>query len=117
MKCFNHHAHEAVGICKHCNKGICVDCLIDTGDGLACNTGCLSSVEGVNAIIKRQITMYGSNSNAMKQRTIFYLAFSIFFITMAFQVKQNLWLQIIFISMGGMFILMALSSWRQIKKL
>lgn len=36
MKCFNHHEADSVGLCKHCGKALCVDCLTDLDDGLAC---------------------------------------------------------------------------------
>lgn len=40
MKCYNHHDTDAVGVCKNCGKGICTDCLTDTGNGVACTNSC-----------------------------------------------------------------------------
>jgi hypothetical protein len=28
MKCFNHSTVDAVGVCKHCNKGLCRECAV-----------------------------------------------------------------------------------------
>ena len=48
MKCFYHNDKDAVGICKSCEKGLCIDCAIDLGKGLACKNHC---EEDVNKII------------------------------------------------------------------
>jgi hypothetical protein len=36
MKCFYHQDREAVGLCKACLKGLCVDCGVDLNVALAC---------------------------------------------------------------------------------
>ena len=36
MKCFNHLNDDAVGLCKHCRKGLCPECATDLDHGLAC---------------------------------------------------------------------------------
>ncbi|MDY3553114.1 hypothetical protein R5W24_002206 [Gemmata sp. JC717] len=36
MQCFAHRGSVAVGLCKSCGKGVCSDCVNDTGVGLAC---------------------------------------------------------------------------------
>ncbi len=38
MKCYYHPQVDAVGICKHCHKGLCTECAVDVGGGLACQT-------------------------------------------------------------------------------
>jgi hypothetical protein len=55
MKCFNHNESDAVGLCKHCNKGICPVCLTDTGDGLACEGKCADQVRAVNKLISNNL--------------------------------------------------------------
>lgn len=40
MKCYYHHTKDAVGVCRHCSKGICTDCLSDTVNGIACTNSC-----------------------------------------------------------------------------
>lgn len=65
MNCFNHRASDAVGICKHCNKALCHDCLTDTGDGLACTATCVDDVRMLNALIVRnRKTISAQKSNA-----------------------------------------------------
>lgn len=36
MHCFHHPESEAVGICSHCQKGLCPECAADLEFGLAC---------------------------------------------------------------------------------
>lgn len=38
MQCFTHHEKPAVGLCKCCGKGLCADCAVDLGEGLACSS-------------------------------------------------------------------------------
>lgn len=40
MKCFNHPTQDAVGSCKECQKGLCVNCFSETKLGLTCNNKC-----------------------------------------------------------------------------
>ena len=50
MRCFYHAAHEAVGICKHCNRGVCRECAREVGDSLACKGRCEGKVAEVNQL-------------------------------------------------------------------
>ena len=70
MKCFNHEAADAVGICKNCNKAICRTCVVDVGNGIACRGSCEDEVRAVNALIQRnkstsQKTSYAYQRNAI----------------------------------------------------
>ena len=40
MKCFYHNNQDAVGVCRHCLKGLCNDCAVDFVDGIACKNTC-----------------------------------------------------------------------------
>lgn len=40
MRCFNHQDREAVGICRSCRRGICVECAHEVGKSLACTGQC-----------------------------------------------------------------------------
>jgi hypothetical protein len=59
MNCFKHRATSAIGICKSCGKGVCPDCVADTGQGLACRDSCEERV----GILGRMIT---DNARVMK---------------------------------------------------
>lgn len=53
MRCFNHPSAEAIGTCKACCKGICIECAADLGHGLACKNAHVAEVESLNTLITR----------------------------------------------------------------
>jgi hypothetical protein len=58
MKCFYHPESDAVGVCKACSKGVCTECAVDVGNGLACKEQCEDEVRAVNAIIEKNKKAY-----------------------------------------------------------
>ena len=50
MNCYNHAETSAVGICKHCSKALCHECMTDTGV-VACRSAC--KVDRSNATAHR----------------------------------------------------------------
>lgn len=42
MRCFDHAASEAVGLCKTCSKGLCRRCAILLGFAITCKGDCES---------------------------------------------------------------------------
>lgn len=56
MNCFRHPVSPALGSCKQCAKGLCLECAADTEGGLACRGACETHVvqtEEMNARAKR----------------------------------------------------------------
>ncbi len=53
MKCYNHPDHDAVGVCKSCQKGICMACSTTIDDSLSCKGRCEEDVAVLNYIIER----------------------------------------------------------------
>lgn len=58
MKCFNHPGTDAVGSCKNCSKGVCVQCARDTGLGLVCSASCEEGVKAIRAMVERSRKVY-----------------------------------------------------------
>jgi hypothetical protein len=50
MKCFSHSAVDAVGVCKHCNKGLCRECAVETAGSLSCRGACEQQVALINRL-------------------------------------------------------------------
>ncbi len=73
MRCFYHPAVEAVGICKSCHRGLCVDCAAPVSNGLACRGRCEAEVEALDRIVQRSKTAY-AKAGALYQRGAFVLA-------------------------------------------
>ncbi len=102
MNCYNHFEVAALGICKHCSKGVCIECLTDTGDGIACSTYCVEEINEVNKLVNH-------NKKAVRKQPvqwigsgIFYIVLGIIFLlTTFFYLKR---LDPFLISMGVIFI-------------
>ncbi|MGA9472199.1 MAG: hypothetical protein WBV36_07030 [Terriglobales bacterium] len=58
MKCFNHPGMDAVGSCKNCFKGVCVQCAKDTGIGVVCSAPCEEEVKSIRAMVERNRKVY-----------------------------------------------------------
>jgi hypothetical protein len=50
MDCFSHEGIKAIGACRGCGRGLCDDCVIDTGRGLACRGRCEAWVSTLNSV-------------------------------------------------------------------
>ena len=57
MHCFYHQDRESVGTCKSCGKGLCPDCAVDLGKGLACRDRCENDVRAVIALVDDNIQL------------------------------------------------------------
>lgn len=89
MNCYNHNEIPAVGICKHCNKGICPDCLSDTGDGLACKGHCLEEVNMINKLINHnKKVVKGTPGNWTSSGILYLVMGSIFILTTVFYLRK-----------------------------
>lgn len=74
MNCFNHNDTEALGTCKHCNKGICKSCLTDTGDGLACTATCVEQVEMLNSLVRKNQRIHKTTTGAGNSAALLYIS-------------------------------------------
>jgi len=57
MKCFYHPTADAVGSCKHCSRGLCVECAAECVGGLACRNKHEAEVDAVSALIARNLRL------------------------------------------------------------
>jgi hypothetical protein len=73
MRCFNHSEREAVGICKACQRGLCVECLTDLEDGLACKGHHEDQVNALNALISRNLKINSITPRARYAAPLFYV--------------------------------------------
>jgi hypothetical protein len=60
MNCYNHQNIAAVGLCKCCSKGLCPECAVDLGHGLACKNMHEGQVETLNMIIEKNAKAYAA---------------------------------------------------------
>jgi hypothetical protein len=57
VKCF-YDERQAVGVCKHCGRGICEESSSTVGKGLACQGRCEDEVKTLNELLTRQSKIY-----------------------------------------------------------
>lgn len=87
MHCYYHQDKEAVGVCKSCSKGLCPECAVDVGKGLACRGHCEEEVRQVVALIDHNIKlspkaaqMLESNKKVRSSAAIFNLVIGAIFV-------------------------------------
>src|SRR5262245_35664997 len=79
MKCFEHQDRDAVGVCKSCCKGVCSECAVDVGKGLACRDRCEDDARALTAVIDSNCQMVNA---APRQLRATYLASAALCITL-----------------------------------
>ena len=67
MKCYTHHAVDAVAICRSCCRALCPDCVAEVGTACACKGRCEERVTALNAMVVRG----GSAYKRLKVATLF----------------------------------------------
>lgn len=72
MRCYNHPSVEAVGTCKACSKGLCMECAADLGHGLACKSSHIAEVENLNALITSSTRITTTNTRGKFLAPAFY---------------------------------------------
>jgi hypothetical protein len=65
MKCFHHGDCDAVGTCKSCGKGVCRECMVDMGKGLACRDQCEQDVSNIIALVDQNVQFSAVGRNVM----------------------------------------------------
>lgn len=81
MKCFNHPSEDAVAICKSCNKGLCIQCVTEVENGVACRGKCEEEVKLLNEMIQRNKTLLNKNAASYYRISIIYAIVGIVFLT------------------------------------
>ena len=65
MACFYHHDRDSVGGCKSCGKGLCAECAVDLGKGLACRDRCEEDVRALMELVDRNIKLSSQTASLM----------------------------------------------------
>jgi len=79
MKCFYHQDTDAVGICKSCSKGICKDCAVVVGNGIACKGRCEGEVEAINTIFQWSKTSHHKTGSVYSRSAIIWALLGVIF--------------------------------------
>ena len=105
MRCFNHPDSEAVATCKHCFKGICRECVIDSGCGLACSTACEDEIKSLHAMIDRSKKMYPIAAKNQSRNAVWLVLTAAVFIALGLVIRDDFRFMAFFIGMGVVMLL------------
>lgn len=89
MRCFNHPSIEAIGSCKACHKGLCMECAADLGHGLACKGAHESDVELLNSIISRSARIYSVTPKSRYIAPMFYAFMGLLLVGYSFAIRDR----------------------------
>lgn len=73
MNCFYHPKIVAVGICRNCQKGLCLECAADLKNGIACKGKCEREVTDIIEMIQRNKKAYETASDSQFRAGFFWL--------------------------------------------
>ncbi|MDH5180304.1 MAG: hypothetical protein OEZ39_13425 [Gammaproteobacteria bacterium] len=79
MNCFNHPDKPAIGTCKACSKGLCMECATDLGHGLACKGIHETEVNNLNMIVSKSAEIYSAAPKNTMIAPFFYLFMGLVF--------------------------------------
>ena len=107
MNCYYHPNKPAVGICKHCQRGICTDCITEVDDSLACKDHHEKQVNALGAFMERNLLQARRVGSVYTRNAIFYALVGVLFA--GFGLLQIRWMgwQGVFLLVIGLFLLLA----------
>ena len=120
MYCYQHQEHHAIGLCKHCAKAVCTDCVKDTGHGIACSDSCVSEVDALHQINLRARQLYsiGKKSRLPTTAILFYAFFGLLFTGFGvYPLVYDRDIDWFLVSMGGGFLVFGMLSYVRNRKL
>ena len=79
MNCFQHQSVTSVGACKHCGKGLCAECAVDLGHGLACR-GHEQEAENLCAMVATARATQSTNTRYKYLSPAFFFVFGSLFL-------------------------------------
>ena len=107
MNCYYHPNQLAVGICKHCQRGVCIACAADIDGSLACKDRHEKQVRALDALIARNLLQAGRVGSVYRRNAIFYFLVGVLFAGFGLYQIRFAGLQAIFLLMIGLFLLYA----------
>ena len=90
MNCFYHPNSPAIGVCKHCQRGLCSECAALVDDSLACKDRHEEQVRAFEEMTRQNILKSQRTRSDYVRNTIFYGIVGVLFT--AFGISQLRWL-------------------------
>jgi hypothetical protein len=107
MQCFYHPGRPALGLCTHCQRGICSECLSLVDDRLACRERHEEQVRASNQVLMRNMVQARRMGSGYVRNAIFYGLAGALFAGFGAMQYRFLGLQAVFFMLIGAFLLYA----------
>ena len=107
MQCFYHRERLALGVCTHCQRGLCAECLTLVEDRLACRDRHEEQVRAANQVLKRNMVQAKRMGSGYVRNAVFYGLVGVLFTGFGAMQYRFLGLQAIFFMLIGLFLLYA----------
>ena len=119
MKCYYHNERDAVASCKSCNRGLCPDCAVEVGNGLACRNRCENQVEAINQVSLKNQRALGRSRKFSLGMALLFGVIGVVVMVMGFSLigKVGLYGYIVPVILGAGSIVMAFINFYKAKKL
>lgn len=107
MDCFYHPGKPAIGICKHCQRGLCSECSAVVDDVLACKDRHEQEVSELEQLTARNLFQSRRVGSGYMRNAIFYGLVGMLFAGFGWIQYRFLGLQALFFILIGLFLLYA----------
>ena len=107
MNCYYHPDRPAIGICKHCQRGLCAEDAALVDDSLACKGRHENEVRDMNQLMQRNILQAKRVGSIYNRNAIFYFLVGAAFSIYGYTQLHFAGLQGIFLFIVGLFLLLA----------
>ncbi len=107
MNCFFHPDEPAVGICRHCGRGLCTECAAVVDDVLACTDRHEELVRRMNLVAKQNALQATRLRSGYVRNAAFYGLVGLLFLGFGASQYRFLGLEAVFFMMIGVFLLYA----------
>ena len=107
MKCYYHPDISALGLCKHCQRGLCKDCITEVDDSLACKDRHENQVLAIELVTERTLLQAKRVGSVYRRNAIFYSLVGVLFAGFGLWQVRWMGLQGVFLLAIGIFLLYA----------
>ena len=111
MECFNHRQVLAIGMCRHCNRGLCVECVCEVSGVLSCRGTCEQEVKDSISLVNKGKSAYSKTAKYYMANAIFFGVLTLAMTAAAFGSDESN-SKIGYTFVGALFLFMSISSWR-----
>ncbi|HUI88850.1 MAG TPA: hypothetical protein VLX61_09005 [Anaerolineales bacterium] len=107
MNCYYHPDRPAIGVCKHCQRGLCAEDAALVDDSLSCKGRHEEQVRAMNQLMQRNLLQAKRVRSMYTRNAIFYFLTGALFAAFGYSQMRFTGLQGLFLLVVGLFLLFA----------